>query len=156
MRYYVELSMVCLRHPHLLVIDDDQDIRTLLREWLVRENFWVNDAADGQSALTLIAAGKYDLLITDLRLQGAMDGVETVKRARQHDPELRSLFISGVAAPRSENPDYDDFVTKLFNRGQFIGCVWELLYRRRGARLAPLSFRVKDEPFHSESPRVAV
>jgi DNA-binding response OmpR family regulator len=130
--------MTFLNPPHLLVIDDEQDIRTLVREWLITEGFWVNEAADGQSALGLIATGKYDLLITDLRLRGGMDGVETVKRARQHDPELRSLYVSGVREPRSENPDYDDFMTKPFNRGQLIGCVWELLYRRRGARLAPL------------------
>jgi DNA-binding response OmpR family regulator len=129
--------MTCLQHPRLLVIDDEQQIRALLREWLSREDFRVDEAADGQSALALVAANKYDLLITDLRLRGGMDGVELVKRARQHDRELRSLFISGVEEPRSENPDYDDFVTKPFNRGELIGCVWELLYRHRGARIAP-------------------
>jgi len=150
--------MAVHQRPHLLVIDDEQEIRILLREWLSRD-FRVDEAPDGQSALALIDGNRYDLLITDLRLRGGMDGVETVRRARQYDPELRSLFISGVMEPRSENPDYDDFVTKPFNRGQFIGCVWELLYRRRGARLASLP-RVAANPSRapevSESPHAAV
>jgi DNA-binding NtrC family response regulator len=128
--------------PHLLIIDDEEEIRTLLREWLTKDGFRVTEAADAHSALALLASNKYDLLITDLRLRGDMDGAELVNRAREREPELRSLFISGRGHPQSENPDYDDFMAKPFDRVQVIGCVWELLYRRRGARLEQQRLRV--------------
>jgi DNA-binding response OmpR family regulator len=118
------------QRPHLLIIDDDVEIRSMLRDWLSKEGFWIYEAGDGPSALKLIDSFKFDLLITDLCLPPPLNGIEIVKRAREYCPQLRSLFISGHEGPKSDNPRYDDFISKPFNARQFVGCVWELLRRR--------------------------
>jgi CheY-like chemotaxis protein len=114
----------------ILVIDDDPEICLLLRSMLRREGFQVCAAEDGPSALELIGKRGFDLLITDIRLPPPMDGVETVKRARKVNPDLRSLFISGGNEARCADPDCDDFVRKPFNQREIVGCIWELVMRR--------------------------
>jgi CheY-like chemotaxis protein len=114
----------------ILVIDDDPEICLLLRSMLRREGFQVCAAEDGPSALELIGRRGFDLLITDIRLPPPMDGVETVRRARTLNPDLRSLFISGGSEAQGADPDCDDFVRKPFNQREIIGCIWELVTRR--------------------------
>jgi two-component system OmpR family response regulator len=113
----------------VLVIDDDPDVRALLSSMLRREGFLVSTAADGPSALQLIEENDFHVLITDIRLPPPMDGIETVRRARECVPGLRSLFISGDGECRWADPDKDEFVSKPFCDRELLGCVWELLWR---------------------------
>ena len=130
---------MCLRDvstspaPAVLVVDDDPDIRTLLRAWLDEEGFQVSDAGSGETALVLVGAKPFDLLVMDVRLPTGLDGTETVRLARKRNPDVRSLFISGVEIPSRTNPDLDDFVHKPFCKRELIGCVWELLLREHRA-----------------------
>ena len=70
-----------------------------------------------------------DVMVTDVALPDALDGVELVKYARARHPALRSLFISGRRGPIVDEPERDDFVGKPFRSGELLGCVLELLYR---------------------------
>jgi DNA-binding response OmpR family regulator len=115
--------------PRILIVDDDPDICDLLRSMLLREGFLVRTAGDGASALELIKWNDFDLMITDIGLPPPMDGVETVRRARECRPALRSLFISGGGECRWDDPDRDDFVSKPFQEREVLGCVWELFSR---------------------------
>jgi DNA-binding response OmpR family regulator len=122
-----------------LIIDDDPEICALLRSMLRREGFPVCTAEDGPSALALLKQRDFDLLITDIGLPPPMDGIETVRRARECTPGIRSLFISGRGDARWDNPDRDDFVSKPFNERELLGCIWELFSRdasgtRQGSR----------------------
>jgi DNA-binding response OmpR family regulator len=117
------------QRPRILIIEDDPDIAALLCSMLTREGFPVSTAEDGPTALELIEKGGIDLLITDIGLPPPLDGIETVRRARQCNPALRSLFISGSGAARYD-PARDDFVSKPFNERELLGCVWELFSRR--------------------------
>ena len=69
-------------------------------------------------------------MITDIGLPPPLDGIETVRHARECNPALRSLFISGSGAARWHDPARDDFVSKPFNESELLGCVWELFLRR--------------------------
>jgi two-component system phosphate regulon response regulator OmpR len=116
--------------PRILVIDDDPEICAVLQSLLHREGFPVWTAEDGLSALDMIKKDKFDLLITDIGLPPPRDGLETVRRAREYDSGLRSLFISGTGAARWDDPACDDFVSKPFNSRELVGCIWELFSRR--------------------------
>jgi CheY-like chemotaxis protein len=118
------------RMPRILIIDDDPYVRALLQSILRLEGFPVSTAEDGPSALKRIEKGEFDLLITDIRLPPPFDGIETVRRARARDPNLRSLFISGTGTARWDDPVCDDFVSKPFNSRELVGCIWELFSRR--------------------------
>jgi two-component system, OmpR family, response regulator len=116
--------------PRILIIEDDPDIAALLYSMLSREGFPVSTAEDGPTALELIEKGGIDLLITDIGLPPPLDGIETVRRARECNPALRSLFISGSGPARWDDQACDDFVSKPFNERELLGCVWELFSRR--------------------------
>jgi DNA-binding response OmpR family regulator len=118
-----------LKPPRILIIDDDPEICSLLGSILGRAGFSVATAFDGPSALERVSQDDFDLLITDIGLPLPMDGFETVRRARECKPSLRSLFISGAHKPRWEDPNRDDFVSKPFREREIIGCVWELYLR---------------------------
>ena len=118
-----------VKPPRILIIDDDPEICSTLCRMLGREGFSVCTAEDGPSALKLIEEREIDLLITDIGLPPPMDGIETVRRARECRPGLRSLFISGTGAARWDNPDNDDFVSKPFHERELVGCIWELYSR---------------------------
>ena len=115
--------------PRILIIDDDPEICALLGSMLRREGFPVSTAEDGPSALEMLRRDGFDLLITDIGLPPPMDGIETVRRARECIPGIRSLFISGGGDARWDDPDRDDFVSKPFNAREVLGCIWELFSR---------------------------
>jgi DNA-binding response OmpR family regulator len=117
------------RHPSILVIEDDDDVRALLHHILTAAGMSVVVTGDGEAALAEIASHDFDMVITDVRLPPPMNGLETIRRARSDYPSLKSLFISAWSGPVGANPYLDDFVAKPFNHRQLLGCVWELLFR---------------------------
>ena len=63
--------------PKILIIDDERSIRNTLREILEYEKFTVDDAPDGIEGLKLINAGKYDVILCDVKMP-KMDGIEVL------------------------------------------------------------------------------
>ena len=78
----------------ILVIDDEQYIRTALREVLEREGFRVSTARDGRKGLELLEEEGADLVITDVIMPG-IDGVATLERIKAEHPGLPVIVISG-------------------------------------------------------------
>ena len=64
---------------HLLVVDDDREIRTLLGDFLGRHGYRVDAAADGRAMTRLLEVGAYDLVVLDLMLPGD-DGLTLCRR----------------------------------------------------------------------------
>jgi DNA-binding NtrC family response regulator len=81
----------------VLVIDDEDLIRRTLRSILERAGHVVRDAANGQEGLAALAAGGFDLVITDL-LMPVMEGIETILAVKRASPGLKVIAISGAAA----------------------------------------------------------
>jgi DNA-binding response OmpR family regulator len=73
------------KQPSVLVIDDDVDISTVLREFLRRQGYSVRFAATGGEALVLLQKAAPDLLIMDLSMPG-LNGVDTLRRLRSAHP----------------------------------------------------------------------
>lgn len=120
-----------LKHqPSILVVDDDVGVCETIQSLLDDEGFTVAAAATGWEALDLLAVRQFDLAVVDVRLGGAFDGVDFVRRARAEQPRLRALFISGYDHRATDDPDRDDFVSKPFRPSELLGCVWELLQRK--------------------------
>lgn len=121
----------------ILVVDDDADIRGLVRELLERRGFAVVEAADGKQALQEFYAGRPDLVVLDVSMPG-LDGWTTLERIR----ELSDVPVMMLTA-RSEELEKtrglragaDDYVTKPFGRQELLARV-EALLRRAGVREA--------------------
>jgi two-component system cell cycle sensor histidine kinase/response regulator CckA len=80
----------------ILVVEDEVDVRVLIREVLSQAGYEVIDAADGLHALTVAASvsGEIDLLLTDV-IMPKLSGRELAKRFVKLRPETRVLYMSG-------------------------------------------------------------
>jgi DNA-binding response OmpR family regulator len=78
----------------ILVIDDDINIREMLKECLERAEYEVLVASDGKAALTLHSANPVDLIITDI-VMPEKDGLEIIMEFRRRFPAVKVIAISG-------------------------------------------------------------
>ena len=77
------------------MVDDARLFQELLAKILSKNDCEVTCASDGQQALELMAEGKFDLVITDVRLPGEMDGIELLRTAKHVCPECQVIVVSG-------------------------------------------------------------
>ena len=78
----------------ILVIDDQAHIRNILRAFLENEQHEVDLAEEGKTAMNLIDSGSYDLVITDVVMQG-YDGFEVIKSLKRLHPAVKVIAITG-------------------------------------------------------------
>ncbi|HOK45232.1 MAG TPA: response regulator [Bryobacteraceae bacterium] len=79
----------------ILVVDDEPQIRSLLRSLLSRQGYEVTEAGDGAEALSLCEKGfSFDLVVTDV-VMPQMDGLQLSRKIAALRPSTRVLFMSG-------------------------------------------------------------
>ncbi len=107
-------------HKHtILFVDDEPDVLRVLVETF-EDDHQVLTASSGQEALEILGQWQVDLLVSDQRMP-RMTGVQLIEKARQHDPDLMSIILTGYTDP----PDLIDAI----NRGQvyrYVTKPWEL------------------------------
>ena len=133
---------------NLLVVDDDQRIRDLLKEYLVKEGFLITTADCAENAREKIKYVNYDLIILDVMMPD-LDGIETCERLRQ-DERFQETIIMFLTA-RGEDYSYvaafdagaDDYVTKPVKPKVLVSKVKGLLRRlkKREATSTQLEFK---------------
>lgn len=91
--------------PGVLIVDDDADIRNVVRQMIENENFgYICDAEDGETAIALAYKHRPRLIILDYLMPG-MDGEAVAKAIRRLLPESRIVVFSGVLM---EKPPWAD------------------------------------------------
>jgi two-component system, cell cycle response regulator CpdR len=85
----------------LLIVEDDESVRTLAARALERAGHMIDIAADGAQGLVLIRAarGGYDLVVSDIRMP-EMDGIQMAKAAASLFPAMKILLMTGYADQR--------------------------------------------------------
>jgi DNA-binding response OmpR family regulator len=78
----------------ILVIDDDNNIRPLLRDFLEQDGYEVMEAENGKIGLKLVRENGPDLVITDL-IMPEKEGMETIGELRRDFPHVKIIAISG-------------------------------------------------------------
>jgi CheY-like chemotaxis protein len=78
----------------ILVVDDDQSMRELLRHVLEEAQHSVFTAANGEQALRLAREAPVDLIITDI-LMPVRDGLEVIREMRRENPRVKIIALSG-------------------------------------------------------------
>jgi DNA-binding response OmpR family regulator len=117
----------------VLVVDDDDGIRGVLRLYLERDGHLVTDAADGQAALALVADRQFDLVLLDVMLPG-VDGLEICRRLREAgDTPIILLTARSGDSDKVVGLDLgaDDYVVKPFSPRELMARVRAQLRRRR-------------------------
>ncbi len=91
------------RPAHILVVEDDEAVRSLLGECLVFGGYRVETTADGEAALRVAATHRYDLCLVNLRMEG-LQGDEVCRRLRRLPGYARVplLITTGMLTPRLE------------------------------------------------------
>lgn len=79
---------------HILIIDDDVQIREMLRQMMEREGYEVLDAANGKVAIRIQREKPADLIITDL-IMPEKEGIETIRELKQDFQDIKIIAISG-------------------------------------------------------------
>lgn len=102
---------------HILLVEDDAVLRTLLTELLARDGYEVTAVGDGRSALRALTGAPVHAMLTDLHLPD-MDGLEVLKRAAQSHPRTVGLVMTGHGtvdlAVKAMKAGAVDFLTKPF------------------------------------------
>jgi CheY-like chemotaxis protein len=78
----------------ILIIDDDADLRTTLRDLLEHAGYEVVEVSNGREGLQRYLGASMDLVITDL-LMPEQEGVETIRALRQINPQVKIIAMSG-------------------------------------------------------------
>jgi len=109
----------------ILVVDDDPDLLETLVDLLKVEGFSNTiHAEDGPTAVEIAKNRHIDLIISDLNMPG-MDGIETIKKIKSHQPNLISMILTGfgsmdVAIKAFSESKVDDFLSKPIENDELI------------------------------------
>lgn len=130
----------------ILVVDDDPQIRRVLRSTLTGHGYQVNDARSGEEALEKLRSGTYDLVLLDMNMTG-MGGMEACRLIRSvSDVAIIMLTVNNTEQLKVEalNAGADDYVTKPFSTP-------ELLARMRAnlRRIPQVPGRVELQPLEA-------
>ena len=103
--------------PHLLIVDDDERIRSLLQQFLIQNNYLVSTAEDAEQARTLLSAIEFDIIILDVMMPG-QDGISftTELRNLQNKTPVLLLTARGETEDRIKGLEAgaDDYLPKPF------------------------------------------
>ena len=127
------------RQAHILVVDDDERIRTLLRRYLVRQGFCVTGARDAAHARRLMTGLAFDLIVLDVMMPEE-DGYSFTRALREAGEVVPIILLTA----RSETGDRiaglesgaDDYLTKPFEPRELMLRIAAILRRSQPAAIA--------------------
>lgn len=117
----------------ILIVEDELRIRFLLRDYLIKDNFNVFEASNGQEGLLMISSHKIDLVLLDIMMP-VMDGLTMLEKLREVSTvPVILLTAKGEEEDKLQGYDYgaDDYITKPFSPKVLIAKVKALLKRTR-------------------------
>lgn len=119
--------------PHILVVDDDREIRDLTARFLRKHGFRVADAANGREMDACLADGRFDLIVLDLMMPGE-DGLSICRRLRA-DTAIPIIMLTALGEETDRivglEMGADDYLPKPFNPRELLARIKAVL--RRGA-----------------------
>lgn len=129
------------RTPHLLVVDDDREIRTLVAQFLTKHGYRVTSAKDGEEMARILETGRVDLIVLDLMMPGD-DGLTLCRRLRA-DQAMAATPIIMLTAMGEETDRVvglemgaDDYIAKPFSPRELLARIKAVLRRSAPSAMA--------------------
>ncbi len=133
---------------HILIIDDEVQIREVLRTVLERVGYTVSEAGDGIQGLRVYSDGGIDLVVTDI-IMPHKGGIDTIMDLRRDFPDVKIIAISGGGMcgevsylDMAIGVGADRAIGKPFVLDDFLAAVEELIAEKRGLSLTAKTARV--------------
>ncbi|MGB0846114.1 MAG: response regulator [Thiolinea sp.] len=128
--------------PHLLVVDDDHDIRELLQKFLSQYQYHVSVAADGVAMREQLDEQSVDLIVMDLMLPGE-DGLQLCKVVQQYTPPIPVIMLTALGTETDRiiglEVGADDYLPKPFNPRELLARIRAVLRRTQQADLEEIA-----------------
>ena len=120
---------------HVLVVDDDRELRALVGKYLTEHGFRVTQAANGREMMNAIEVGRFDLVVLDLMMPGDSGLVLCQKLREQSGPPVIMLTAMGSEVDRVIGLEIgaDDYVVKPFSPRELVARIKAVL--RRAAKV---------------------
>ena len=87
-------------HEKILVVDDEKNVRVLFERILAKEGYEVECAASGSEAIDKLANNSFDLVVTDLKMEG-IDGLDLIRKGKRTNQALPFILISGYGTAQT-------------------------------------------------------
>ena len=124
----------CWRVLHLLFVDDETALRSLMAERLGERGFEVQEADSGEKAIQLLEQFAFDVVITDLRLPG-VDGTRVIETALDRYPGIVGIVITGYGTMKDAvdaiKRGASDFIAKPFQFDELMHVLQKAIEQRR-------------------------
>lgn len=121
--------------PHILVVDDDDRLRSLLKKFLQEQGFMVSEAASAEAARGLLGWFSFDVMVLDVMMPGET-GIELLARDSRSLPPVLMLSAMGEPDDRINGLEHgaDDYLVKPFEPKELILRLRAILRRTAQAR----------------------
>ena len=114
----------------ILIIDDETDLRDLIKDVLEEEGYEVFCAANGSDGILLNETINPDLIVLDLRMPG-MDGIETLQNIRKNDDKVIVVILTGYGCPDTirdaVNLNVSEYLSKPFENRELLSIIGRVL-----------------------------
>jgi DNA-binding NtrC family response regulator len=126
------------QRPHVVVVDDETNVRRVLGTLLEQAGFQTTRVGSGDEALQIVRAQDPDLVLTDLKMPG-MDGMELLERLRRQFPEIPVVMLTAhgtvEAAVEAMRRGAHDFLTKPFDKGKVVEIISKAMGQAERSRM---------------------
>ncbi len=141
MRYKTPME----KTDHILVVDDDEDIRDLLRQYLERNGFKVSTAANGRAMREVLGKEQVDMLVLDLMMPGE-DGLALCRELHVNNSQPLPILMLTARADEADRilgleMGADDYLTKPFASRELLARIRAILRR---SRMIPAKLQVPE------------
>ncbi len=138
----------------IVLIDDDEELGRSLVRLLRHEGFAPDFFADGETALQAIAAGNYQVILSDIAMPH-IDGIEMMRRVRQYDFDIPIILLTGEPTIDSAKKAIElgayRYLTKPFDREELVSTVRSAVFVHRMAKIKREAAELQGQAHHGPS-----
>ena len=122
----------------VLLIEDETDLRETLAELLEERGYLVKMVASGSDAVDLAKTSQFDVVVTDIRTDGQVDGLSALEKVKESQPDVSGVVITGYStedyALRAVKLQVEDYLKKPFQLNTFLQRIESIANQKRKSK----------------------